>query len=239
MRGGNIMEALFTEMNWSPLFISLKTGIVATIFAFFIGILAARVVMRLSNTMKWIVDGILTLPLVLPPTVAGFVLLLLFSLRRPIGKYLWVNVGVKVVLSWPGCVLAAVVIAFPLMYRNARAAFEQVDVNMIAAGRTLGMSETKIFWKVIMPIAMPGIASGTVLTFARAIGEYGATSMLAGNILGKTQTIALAIASEVSAGNYNVAGFWVTVIVILSFIIVLAINMISGRGMKQIKRWTI
>lgn len=233
------MEALFTEMNWSPLFISLKTGIVATIFAFFIGILAARVVMRLSNTMKWIVDGILTLPLVLPPTVAGFVLLLLFSLRRPIGKYLWVNVGVKVVLSWPGCVLAAVVIAFPLMYRNARAAFEQVDVNMIAAGRTLGMSETKIFWKVIMPIAMPGIASGTVLTFARAIGEYGATSMLAGNILGKTQTIALAIASEVSAGNYNVAGFWVTVIVILSFIIVLAINMISGRGMKQIKRWTI
>lgn len=239
MRGGNIMEALLTEMNWSPLFISLKTGIVATIFAFFIGILAARVVMRLSNTMKWIVDGILTLPLVLPPTVAGFVLLLLFSLRRPIGKYLWVNVGVKVVLSWPGCVLAAVVIAFPLMYRNARAAFEQVDVNMIAAGRTLGMSETKIFWKVIMPIAMPGIASGTVLTFARAIGEYGATSMLAGNILGKTQTIALAIASEVSAGNYNVAGFWVTVIVILSFIIVLAINMISGRGMKQIKRWTI
>lgn len=233
------MEELFTEINWSPLFISLKTGIVATIFAFFIGILVARVVMRLSNTMKWIVDGILTLPLVLPPTVAGFVLLLLFSLKRPIGKYLWVNVGVKVVLSWPGCVLAAVVIAFPLMYRNARAAFEQVDVNMIAAGRTLGMSETKIFWKVIMPIAMPGIASGTVLTFARAIGEYGATSMLAGNILGKTQTIALAIASEVSAGNYNVAGFWVTVIVILSFIIVLAINMISGRGMKQIKRWTI
>lgn len=233
------MEALLTEINWSPLFISLKTGIVATIFAFFIGILAARVVMRLNNTMKWIVDGILTLPLVLPPTVAGFVLLLLFSLKRPIGKYLWVKVGVKVVLSWPGCVLAAVVIAFPLMYRNARAAFEQVDVNMIAAGRTLGMSETKIFWKVIMPIAMPGIASGTVLTFARAIGEYGATSMLAGNILGKTQTIALAIASEVSAGNYNVAGFWVTVIVILSFIIVLAINMISGRGMKQIKRWTI
>lgn len=233
------MEALLTEMNWSPLFISLKTGIVATIFAFFIGILVARFVMRLNNTMKWIVDGILTLPLVLPPTVAGFVLLLLFSLKRPIGKYLWVEVGVKVVLSWPGCVLAAVVIAFPLMYRNARAAFEQVDVTMIAAGRTLGMSETKIFWKVIMPIAMPGIASGTVLTFARAIGEYGATSMLAGNILGKTQTIALAIASEVSAGNYDVAGFWVTVIVILSFVIVLAINMISGRGMKQIKRWTI
>ena len=232
------METLLTEVNWSPLLISLKTGIVATILAFFIGILAARFVMKLSNTIKRIVDGILTLPLVFPPTVAGFFLLLIFSLKRPIGKYLWVSAGVKVVLSWPGCVLAAAVIAFPLMYRNARAAFEQVDVNMIAAGRTLGMSERKIFWKIVMPIAMPGIASGTVLTFARAIGEYGATSMLAGNILGKTQTIALAIASEVSAGNFEVAGFWVTVIVILSFVIVLAINMISGKGMKQTRRWT-
>lgn len=233
------MDALFAEVNWSPLFISLKTGVVATIIAFFIGILAARFVMKLNHTLKWIIDGILTLPLVLPPTVAGFFLLLIFSLKRPIGKYLWVNVGVKVVLSWPGCVLAAAVIAFPLMYRNARAAFEQVDMNMIAAGRTLGMSERKIFWKVIMPIAMPGIASGTVLTFARAIGEYGATSMLAGNILGKTQTIALAIASEVSAGNFTIAGFWVAVIVVVSFVIVLAINMITGRGMRQIRRWTL
>lgn len=233
------MEALLAQVNWSPLFISLKTGVVATIIAFFIGILAARFVMKLSYTMKWIVDGILTLPLVLPPTVAGFFLLLLFSLKRPIGNYLWTNVGVKVVLSWPGCVIAATVIAFPLMYRNARAAFEQVDVNMIAAGRTLGMSERKIFWKIIMPIARPGIASGTVLTFARAIGEYGATSMLAGNILGKTQTIALAIASEVSAGNFNRAGFWVAIIVSVSFVIVLAINMFTGRGMRQIRRWTL
>ncbi len=233
------MGVLLTEVNWSPLFISLKTGIVATTVAFFMGILVARFVMKLSHTMKWIVDGILTLPLVLPPTVTGFLLLFIFSLKRPIGNYLWVNAGVKVVLSWWGCVLAAVVIAFPLMYRNARAAFEQVDVNMIAAGRTLGISERKIFWKIVMPIAMPGIASGTVLTFARAIGEYGATSMLAGNILGKTQTIALAIASEVSVGNFEVAGFWVSVIVIISFVIVLAINMISGRGMKQIRRWTL
>ncbi len=233
------MEALLADVNWSPLFISLKTGIVATIVAFFIGILAARLVMKLNNTMKWIIDSLLTLPLVLPPTVAGFFLLLIFSLKRPIGKYLWVNAGVKIVLSWPGCVIAATVIAFPLMYRNARAAFEQVDINMIAAGRTLGMSERKIFWKVIMPIAMPGIISGTVLTFARAIGEYGATSMLAGNILGKTQTIALAIASEVSAGNFELAGFWVSIIIVLSFGVVLGINMISGKGMKQIRRWNL
>ena len=233
------MEALLSNINWSPLFISLKTGIVATIVAFFIGILVARLVMKLNNTMKWIIDSLLTLPLVLPPTVAGFFLLLIFSLKRPIGKYLWVNAGVKIVLSLPGCVIAATVIAFPLMYRNARAAFEQVDINMIAAGRTLGMSERKIFWKVIMPIAMPGIISGTVLTFARAIGEYGATSMLAGNILGKTQTIALAIASEVSAGNFELAGIWVGIIIVLSFGVVLGINMISGKGMKQIRRWNL
>ncbi len=231
------MNEFLQNVNWSPLFISLKAGILATVIAFFLGILAARWVMRLSSKMKWVVDGILTLPLVLPPTVAGFFLLLLFSLKRPFGKYLWTTWGVKVVLSFPGCVIAASVIAFPLMYRNARAAFEQVDVNMIYAARTLGMPERKIFWKIVVPIAAPGIASGTVLAFARALGEYGATSMLAGNILGKTQTIAVAIASEVAAGNMDVAGFWVTIIIMISFVVVFIINMVSGKGMKQIKRW--
>lgn len=231
------MSEFLESVNWSPLFISLKAGILATVIAFFLGILAARWVMKLSNKMKWVIDGILTLPLVLPPTVAGFFLLLLFSLKRPFGKYLWTTWGIKVVLSFPGCVIAASVIAFPLMYRNARAAFEQVDVNMIYAARTLGMPERKIFWKIVVPIAAPGIASGTVLAFARALGEYGATSMLAGNILGKTQTIAVAIASEVAAGNMDVAGFWVAVIITISFVVVFIINMISGKGMKQIKRW--
>lgn len=231
------MIEFLQNVNWSPLFISLKAGVLATVIAFFLGIVAARWVMRLSSKMKWVVDGILTLPLVLPPTVAGFFLLLLFSLKRPFGKYLWTTWGVKVVLSFPGCVIAASVIAFPLMYRNARAAFEQVDVNMIYAARTLGMPERKIFWKIVVPIAAPGIASGTVLAFARALGEYGATSMLAGNILGKTQTIAVAIASEVAAGNMDVAGFWVAVIITISFVIVFMINMVSGKGMKQIKRW--
>ena len=233
------MGAFLSQVNWSPLFISLRTGVLATLVAFFLGIWAARLVMKLSHTLKWIVDGILTLPLVLPPTVAGFFLLLLFSLKRPLGKYLWMSLGIKVVLSPLGCVIAASVIAFPLMYRSARAAFEQVDMSMIEAGRTLGMSERKIFWKVVMPIASPGIASGTVLTFARALGEYGATSMLAGNILGKTQTIAVAIASEVAAGNYNLAAFWVMMIIVLSFFIVFAINLISGKGMKQTNRWHI
>ena len=231
------MLEIMENIDWSPLFISLKTGILATIFAFFLGVAAARMIMRLNNTAKAVVDGILTLPLVLPPTVAGFFLLLLFSLRRPFGKFLMTQFDIKIVQTWPGCVIAALVIAFPLMYRNARAAFEQVDVNVIYAGRTLGMSERKIFWKIVVPMAGPGLASGTVLAFARAIGEYGATSMLAGNILGKTRTVSVAIASEVAAGNWDVAGFWVCVIVMISFIIVALINFVSGKNIKNVNRW--
>ena len=231
------MLEIMKNIDWSPLFISLKTGILATIFAFFLGVAAARMIMRLNNTAKAVVDGILTLPLVLPPTVAGFFLLLLFSLRRPFGKFLMIQFDIKIVQTWPGCVIAALVIAFPLMYRNARAAFEQVDVNVIYAGRTLGMSERKIFWKIVVPMAGPGLASGTVLAFARAIGEYGATSMLAGNILGKTRTVSVAIASEVAAGNWDVAGFWVCVIVMISFVIVALINFVSGKNIKNVNRW--
>lgn len=160
------MGEFLSEINWTPLWISMKTGVVATIIAFFLGVFCARKIMKLKPGARAIMDGILTMPLVLPPTVAGFCLLLLFSLKRPFGKFLLQNFDIKVVQTWTGCVIAASVIAFPLMYRNARAAFEQVDVNLIYAGRTLGMSESRIFWKVIMPAAGPGIASGTVLAFA-------------------------------------------------------------------------
>ena len=230
------MMEFIQEINWSPLWISLKTGFVATVIAFFFGIFCARKIMKLKPISRAVLDGILTMPLVLPPTVAGFFLLLIFSLRRPFGKFLLESFDFKVVQTWKGCVIAAAVIAFPLMYRNARAAFEQVDVNLIYAGQTLGMSDRRIFWKVIVPAAAPGIASGTVLAFARAIGEYGATSMLAGNILGKTRTVSVAIAAETAAGHYNVAGFWVVVIVLISFVIVALINIVSGRGMKS-RRW--
>ena len=174
------MMEILKNLDWSPLFISIKTGIVATIFSFFLGIYAARKVVKTTPGKKAIIDGILTLPMVLPPTVAGFFLLLIFSRRRPFGIFLFENFGIKVVQTWLGCIIAATVISFPLMYRNARAAMEQIDVNLIYAGRTLGMSDTEIFWKVVIPTAGPGIASGTILTFARALGEYGATSMLAG-----------------------------------------------------------
>lgn len=234
------MEAIkniIQNLDWSPLYISLKTGIVATVISFFLGIYAARKVVKASPGKKAVIDGILTLPMVLPPTVAGFFLLLLFSKRRPLGIFLYETFDIKVVQSWLGCIIAATVIAFPLMYRNARAAFEQLDVNLIYAGRTLGMSDVKIFWKIVVPSAGPGIASGTILTFARALGEYGATSMLAGNIPGKTGTISQKIAMVIQDGDYMTAGVWVVIVMLIAFVVIFAMNVISGTKMKNVKRW--
>lgn len=228
---------ILRNLDWSPLYISLKTGIAATVVCFFLGLFAAERVMRLPTGRKALADGILTLPLVLPPTAAGFFLLLLFSRRRPFGGFLYENFDVKVVQSWLGCVIAASVIAFPLMYRNARAAFEQVDVNLIYAGRTLGMSEARIFWRVTVPTAWPGIASGTILTFARALGEYGASSMLAGNIPGKTGTISQKIAMVIQDGDYLTAGVWVAVVLAIAFIVLFLMNLAAGKGTKHLKRW--
>lgn len=230
------MEIL-KNLDWSPLFISIKTGIVATIFSFFLGIYAARKVVKTTPGKKAIIDGILTLPMVLPPTVAGFFLLLIFSRRRPFGIFLFENFGIKVVQTWLGCIIAATVISFPLMYRNARAAMEQIDVNLIYAGRTLGMSDTEIFWKVVISTAGPGIASGTILTFARALGEYGATSMLAGNIPGKTGTISQKIAMVIQDGDYMTAGVWVAIVMVIAFLVIFLMNLISGKKMKNVKRW--
>lgn len=231
------MSNILRNLDWSPLYISLKTGIVATFISFFLGIFAARKVVKASPGKKALLDGILTLPMVLPPTVAGFFLLLIFSRRRPFGIFLYETFDLKVVQSWLGCIIAATVIAFPLMYRNARAAFEQLDVNLIYAARTLGMPETKIFWKVVVPSAGPGIASGTILTFARALGEYGATSMLAGNIPGKTGTISQKIAMVIQDGDYLTAGIWVAIVMMIAFAIIFLMNFISGRKMKTVRRW--
>lgn len=228
---------ILKELDWSPLFISLKTGVVATFISFFLGIFAARKVVKATPGKKAVIDGILTLPMVLPPTVAGFFLLLLFSRRRPLGEFMFEQFDFKVVQTWLGCVIAATVIAFPLMYRNARAAMEQIDMNLVYAGRTLGMSDTKIFWTVIVPTAGPGIASGTILTFARALGEYGATSMLAGNIPGKTGTISQKIAMVIQDGDYLTAGIWVAIVMIIAFVVIFLMNIISGSKMKHIGRW--
>ena len=221
--------------DWSPFWISLKTGVVATVICFFLGLWAARGVLRLGPKARAVVDGVLTLPMVVAPTVAGFFLLLLFSLRRPVGSFLYEQLGIQVVQTWLGCVVAASVIAFPLMYHNARAAFEQVDPDLVYAARTLGMSEVKLFWRVVLPAAGPGVASGTVLTFARALGEYGATSMLAGNISGRTGTISQRIANVIKDGDCLTAGVWVAVMLVIALVIIVLINLISG-GRRQ-NRW--
>ena len=231
------MAEFLSEINWSPLWISLKTGLAATVIAFFLGIFCARKIMKLKPGARAVLDGILTLPLVLPPTVAGFFLLLIFSLKRPFGSFLLDNFDIKIVQTWKGCVIAAAVIAFPLMYRNARAAFEQIDVNLIHAARTLGMPEYKIFWKVAVPSAGPGLVAGTILTFARALGEYGATSMLAGNIPGKTGTISQRIAMVIQDGDYMTAGIWVVIIMLVAFVLIFLMNLVTGRNMKNIRRW--
>lgn len=228
---------IIQSLDWSPLYISLKTGIVTTALCFVLGILAAGWVMGRKTGVRALVDSVLTLPMVLPPTASGFFLLLLFSKRRPLGMYLYDHFDIKIVQTWAGCVIAAFVISFPLMYRNARAAFEQVDVNLIYAGRTLGMSEMTIFRKVVFPAARPGIASGTVLTFARAIGEYGATSMLAGNIPGKTGTISQRIAMVIQNGDYMTAGVWVIIVMITAFVIMLLMNLITGKAGKNQVKW--
>lgn len=213
-------------MDWSPVLISMKTASLSIFITFFLGIFAAGVVIRLKNeTSKIICDGILTLPLVLPPTVAGFFLLYLFGVKRPIGQFFIDFFGVKIAFSWGATVLAAVVMSFPLMYRSARGAFEQVDPDLTAAARTLGMSEWEIFWKVLFTNATPGILSGGVLAFARGLGEFGATSMIAGNIAGKTRTLPMAVYSEVAAGNMGAADRYVAVIVVIAFISILLMNL--------------
>ena len=202
-------------MNLSPLIISLKTAGLATLFSFFLGILIAWGVVSMPRRWQGLVDGILTLPLVLPPTVTGFILLLIFGKNGPIGKFL-LSIGIKVVFTVTGAVIAAFVVAFPLMYRTVKAAFEQIDPDLIYAGRTLGMSEMSIFRRVMIPAALPGIGAGLVLSFARALGEFGATLMLAGNLPGRTQTVSLMIYTATAAGDYELASKWVVVIVAIS-----------------------
>lgn len=231
------MKDILLNLDWSPLFISLKTGVAVTIISFFMGIYLARISLRVRPFFKAILDGIFTLPMVLPPTAAGFILLLVFSTRRPVGAYLYDSFSIKVVQSWLGCVVAATVIALPVMYRNARAAFEHIDENIVYAARTLGMSETKIFWKVVLPTAGPGVASGIILSFARAIGEYGATSMLAGNIAGKTGTISQKIAMVIQDGDYITAGIWVVIVAAIAFMIIVAMNIILCKRTGNNKIW--
>ena len=215
-------------MDVSPILISMKTAGLSILITFFLGILAAWAVLRIKNrTWQLIWDGILTLPLVLPPTVAGFFLLYIFGVKRPVGKFFIDYFSVKIAFSWGATVLAAVLMSFPLMYRSARGAFEQVDENLVYAARTLGMSEWKIFRTVLLANAVPGIVGGGVLAFARGLGEFGATAMIAGNIAGKTRTLPMAVYSEVAAGNMDTAYQYVLIIVVIAFLSVILMNIVG------------
>ena len=217
-----------TEELLSPLWISLATVFTATLITFFAGIAAARWMSRYSGRIKDIIDSILILPLVLPPTVVGLGLLLLFGKNGPFGELLAL-LGTTVVFSWSATVIAAVVVSFPLMYMNSRAAFEQVDINYEYAARTLGASEWRIFWTVTMPLAWPGVVAGMVLAFARSLGEFGATLMLAGNIPGKTATIPIAIYSAVQSGDMDQVLVLVLVVLAISFASLAALSFLTRK----------
>ena len=221
-------------MDFSPLIISFKVAIAATIITFFTGILLANRVVKMKK-LKGVLDGIFTLPMILPPTVVGFFLLLIFGRNGLLGDILY-SLGVSVVFTWQGAVIAAFVVSFPLMYRTVRGAIEQMDMNQVYAARTLGVSEAKIFWRIIVPECRPGIAAGTILSFARALGEFGATAMLAGNIPGKTQTMSLAIYTSVQANNREEAYKWVIIIMCISFITLLLMNIWNSRQSKIKKK---
>jgi molybdate transport system permease protein len=206
-------------LDISPLVISTATTFAATVATFFLGLFAARSMYGVRGPLRAWIDGVLTLPLVLPPTVVGFFLLLIFGRRGPLGLALE-KVGVTIAFSWPATVIAATVVAFPLMYRTSLGALEQVNPTLLQAARTLGASEWTVFQRVQLPLAAPGVLAGTVLAFARAMGEFGATLMLAGNIPGRTQTMPIAIFSAAESGDMHGALIWVVLIVALSLAII-------------------
>lgn len=219
------MFDILKNLEIEPIFTSLKTAFVGIFFTFIIGILLVRFVSSLKNkTLKYFFDGILTLPLVLPPTVMGFFLLKIFGINSFIGKFFLKVFNYKIIFTWEATVIASVCLSIPLMYRTTLGAVEQVDKNIVYVARTLGFTERKIFWKILLPNSISGILSATILSFARGFGEYGATSMIAGNILGKTRTLPIAVATAVGSGNDEIAGVYTLIIVCISLILVFAMN---------------
>ncbi len=218
--------------DFSPAWISIKVTLTATVIVFFLGLVTAWLMTNYNGRFKGLIDGILTLPLVLPPTVAGFGILLLIGKNGPIGNFLEIF-GVNIIFSWYAAVIAAVVVAFPLMYKTTMGAFDQIDPNILCAARTLGASEIKVFWRVAVPVARPGIAAATALTFARCLGEFGATLMVAGSIPGKTETIPIAIYFATQGGEMQIALIWVLIIFAISLTVLVINNYWESHKKKQ------
>ena len=223
------------NMDWYPLYNSLRIAAISCVIVFFAGIFFAYYAAKLPRWLKGILDVFLTLPMVLPPTVCGYFLLLLVGVRRPLGILL-MRFGGKFVMTWYGGILAAAVVAFPLMYRTARGAFESFDENLAYAGKTLGLSNSYIFWRVRMPACRQGILAGTVLAFARALGEYGATSMLIGYIPGRTATISTTVYQLWRTDDEAGAFFWVMVNLAISTVVLLTVNLLEAKQKKAVKQ---
>lgn len=223
-----------SAIDWSPLWISLRTAAATIVIVFFIGVIIAWWVERLqSQSLKIFADAVITLPMVLPPTVAGFFLLYFFGNNRFLGQLIYQMTGIKIAFSWLATVVAAAVISLPLMYRSARGALSQVDKGMLEAARSLGMTEWRIFWRIHLPNALPGIIAGGLLAFARGLGEFGATAMIAGNIAGRTRTLPLAVYSAVAAGDWDAAGWYVVVIVGICLLVVIGLNVYLYKTKQQ------
>lgn len=229
--GFDAVAEFFDRLDWRPLWVSLRATGLAMLFIFVLGLLAAWATIRMPNRWKGLVDTILTIPMVLPPTVCGFLLLLAFGKSTELGRWLIAH-GIDLVFTFPAVVISCIVVAFPLMYRTARGAFEGLDSSMLDAARTLGWSEWCIFLRLMMPLTWPSIAAGTVLAFARSMGEFGATLFFAGNYAGVTQTIPIAIYFDWMAGDTTSAIFWVIVVILLSFLVILFVNHYSVRTQK-------
>ena len=222
------------NFDWYPLWNSLRIAGISTVIIFFVGIFAAYYIAKAPRAVKGVLDVILTLPMVLPPTVCGYFLLLVFGVKRPLGIFL-LQFGIKFVMTWYGGVLAAAVVAFPLMYRTARGAFESFDKTLAYSGQTLGLSNTYIFWHIRMPACRQGILAGTVLAFARALGEYGATSMLIGYTPGKTATISTTVYQLWRNNDEQGALYWVLVNLAISTVVLLTVNLLEARQKKAVK----
>lgn len=218
-------------MDWFPLLNSLRIASISCVLVFFTGILAAYYVARLPRVIKGVLDVILTLPMVLPPTVVGYFILLVFGVKRPVGAFLAQH-GIRFVMTWYGGILAAAVVAFPLMYRTARGAFENFNQTLAYSGQTLGLSNTFIFWRIRMPCCRQGILAGTVLAFARALGEYGATSMLIGYTPGRTATISTTVYQLWRTNDEAGAMFWMLINLAISTVVLLAVNLLERRDRK-------
>ena len=221
-------------MDWYPLYNSLRIATVSTVIVFFLGICGSYYAAKAPRVVKGLLDVVLTLPLVLPPTVVGYLLLLVLGPRRTVGAWFLENFGVRLTMQWWSAVFATVVVTFPLMYRTARGAFESFDQTLAQAGQTLGLSNTYIFWRIRLPNCRQGILAGTVLAFARALGEYGATSMIAGYTPGRTAAISTTVYQLWRTGEDGLALRWVLVNLAISAVVLLAVNLLER---KDVEKW--